>query len=445
MLEGLSQRFEGVVKRLQGLHKLTEENVSDAMREVRIALLEADVNISVVKDFIANVKSLALGMETIPGVQPGQQIVKIVHENLIQVLGGDTANLNLTGRGSTVILMTGLQGSGKTTTTAKLAAMLKKQGYRPLMVSADVYRPAAIEQLGVLGEQIDVPTIKTTTDMNPEEIGRAALEEMTQLNANVLLVDTAGRLAIDEQMMNELSKLKDILQPKEILFVADSMTGQDAVNTARAFNEQIGMTGVILTKMDGDIRGGAALSIKKVTGTPIKFIGVGEKTSQFEQFHPDRIAGRILGMGDVLSLVEKAQENISQKDAEKQANKVLTATFNLSDFLQQLKMVRDMGPLDQLMKMIPGLGGALKDAELDEYELIRTEAIINSMTMKERGQPGIINSSRKRRISRGSGVEVQDVNKLLKNFQKSKKMMKNLTKMKKNKGKMDFPFAGMEN
>ncbi|HJM82577.1 MAG TPA: signal recognition particle protein [Nitrospinota bacterium] len=445
MLEGLSQRFEGVVKRLQGLHKLTEENVSDAMREVRIALLEADVNISVVKDFIANVKSLALGMETIPGVQPGQQIVKIVHENLIQVLGGDTANLNLTGRGSTVILMTGLQGSGKTTTTAKLAAMLKKQGYRPLMVSADVYRPAAIEQLGVLGEQIDVPTIKTTTDMNPEEIGRAALEEMTQLNANVLLVDTAGRLAIDEQMMNELSKLKDILQPKEILFVADSMTGQDAVNTARAFNEQIGMTGVILTKMDGDIRGGAALSIKKVTGTPIKFIGVGEKTSQFEQFHPDRIAGRILGMGDVLSLVEKAQENLSQKDAEKQANKVLTATFNLSDFLQQLKMVRDMGPLDQLMKMIPGLGGALKDAELDEYELIRTEAIINSMTMKERGQPGIINSSRKRRISRGSGVEVQDVNKLLKNFQKSKKMMKNLTKMKKNKGKMDFPFAGMEN
>ena len=387
MLEGLSQRFEGVVKRLQGLHKLTEENVSDAMREVRIALLEADVNISVVKDFIANVKSLALGMETIPGVQPGQQIVKIVHENLIQVLGGDTANLNLTGRGSTVILMTGLQGSGKTTTTAKLAAMLKKQGYRPLMVSADVYRPAAIEQLGVLGEQIDVPTIKTTTDMNPEEIGRAALEEMTQLNANVLLVDTAGRLAIDEQMMNELSKLKDILQPKEILFVADSMTGQDAVNTARAFNEQIGMTGVILTKMDGDIRGGAALSIKKVTGTPIKFIGVGEKTSQFEQFHPDRIAGRILGMGDVLSLVEKAQENISQKDAEKQANKVLTATFNLSDFLQQLKMVRDMGPLDQLMKMIPGLGGALKDAELDEYELIRTEAIINSMTMKERGLP----------------------------------------------------------
>ncbi|VAX15879.1 Signal recognition particle protein Ffh [hydrothermal vent metagenome] len=443
MFEGLHDRFEGVVNRLKGLHKLTDENVGEALREVRIALLEADVNVGVVKEFIASIKSEALGVKTIRGVNPGQQIIKIVHDGLIDILGGETVNLQMSERGPTVILMTGLQGSGKTTSTAKLARFVAKQGYNPMMVSTDIYRPAALEQLKVLGEQIQIPVFEATADMAPLQIVRGAVKELKNKDANVLIVDTAGRLHIDDEMMDELKQIKDELKPEEILFVADSMTGQDAVTTAGAFNEKIGMTGVILTKLDGDTRGGAALSIKKVTGAPIKFMGLGEKIEPIEPFHPERIAGRILGMGDVLTLVEKAQENIDEKKAEAQALKMMSATFDLSDFLEQLKMIKKMGPLDQIMKMIPGMSGALKGVDLDPYELTRTEAIITSMTLKERTSPGIINSSRKRRIARGSGTEMLEVNRVLKNFQKSKKMMRNMGKMKKGKGKGANPFEGM--
>jgi signal recognition particle subunit SRP54 len=413
------------------------------MREVRIALLEADVNVAVVKEFIAGIKTEALGVKTMKGVDPGQQIIKIVHNGLIEILGGETVSLNIAERGPTVILMTGLQGSGKTTSSAKLARYVAKLGYNPMMVSTDIYRPAAIEQLKVLGEQIEVPVFPTTTDMIPLKIVQGAIKALKTENANVLIVDTAGRLHIDDDMMDELKGIKAELNPDEILFVADSMTGQDAVTTAAAFNEKIGMTGVILTKLDGDTRGGAALSIKKVTGAPIKFMGLGEKIEPIEPFHPDRVAGRILGMGDVLSLVERAQENIDEKQAEIQAHKMLSATFTLNDFLEQLKMIKKMGPLDQLMKMIPGMSGALKGVDLDPYELTRTEAIITSMTLKERASPGIINSSRKRRIAKGSGTEMLEVNKVLKNFQKSKKMMKNLGKMKKGKGANPFEGLGL--
>jgi len=433
LLENLSDRFEGIIKRIQGLHKLTEENISESMREVRMALLEADVNVSVVKKFVADVKKQAVGVETMRGVNPGQQVVKIVHDELVKTLGGQTEKINFAERGPTVILMTGLQGSGKTTTTAKLAKSLSSQGYRPMLVSVDIYRPAALEQLEVLGRQLDVPVFASSVDMDPIDICRQALDTLKQAGCNVLVVDTAGRLHIDDGMMDELARIRQTVNPTEILFVADSMTGQDAVTTAREFNERIGMTGVVLTKLDGDTRGGAALSIKQVTGAPIKFMGVGEKVSQFEVFHPDRIAGRILGMGDVLSLVEKAQENIDQKKAETQARKMLSASFDLNDFLEQMRMIKKMGPLDQLMKMIPGVGNALKGVEMDPYEITRTEAIICSMTPRERAAPGIINSSRKRRIANGSGTEPMEVNRLLKNFLKSKKMMKKMGKMKRGK------------
>lgn len=441
MFENLSERLGGVVNRLRGLHKLTEDNVSEALREVRMALLEADVNVGVVRDFVSAVRKEALGTKTAPGLTPGQHMIKIVHDKLVDFLGGETEAINFADRGPTVILMNGLQGSGKTTSSAKLARQIMKQGYRPMMVSVDIYRPAAMDQLKVLGEQHDIPVYDATPDMKPGDICRRALDSMKENNANVLLVDTAGRLHVDEDMMAELEEIKKVINPSETLFVADTMTGQDAVNVAKAFNERIGMTGVILTKLDGDTRGGAALSIKKVTGAPIKFVGVGEKVDQFEPFHPDRMASRILGMGDVLTLIEKAQENIDQKKAEAQAKKMLTASFDLNDFLDQLQMIKKMGPLDQLMKMIPGAGNAMKNVNYDPEELTRTEAIISSMTLKERAQPGIINTSRKRRIAMGSGSDVVEVNKLLKNFQKTKKMMKSFGKMK-GKKNMSNPLAG---
>ncbi|MBI4829112.1 MAG: signal recognition particle protein [Nitrospinae bacterium] len=442
MFEGLSDRFQGVVRRMQGLHKLSEDNVAEALREARLALLEADVNVAVVKDFIAEAKEQALGAATIAGVHPGQQMIKIVHDKMVDILGGDTAKLALAERGPTVILMTGLQGSGKTTTTVKLARLLQKQGRRPLLVSADVYRPAAIAQLKTLGGQADVPVMDTHAGMDPVDIAKKALDALSAAGANTLLVDTAGRLHIDGEMMAELRAMRDALNPDEILFVADSMTGQDAVTTAKAFQDQVGMTGVVLTKLDGDTRGGAALSIKKITGAPVKFVGVGEKIDQIEPFHPQRVAGRILGMGDVLTLVEKAQENIDQKQAQAQAVKMLNADFNLGDFLEQLRMIKSMGPLDQLMKMIPGLGAQLKSADLDPDELTRVEAIISSMTLKERAQPGIINTSRKRRIARGSGMDVVEVNRMLKNFQKTRKMMKNFGKLAKG-ARGQNPLAGL--
>lgn len=442
MFEGLSDRLEGVVQRFRGLNKLTEENVSDAAREVRLALLEADVNIGVVKEFVAGIRKEALGVKTMPGLTPGQSLIKIVHEKLTELLGGDTATICFADRGHTVILMTGLQGSGKTTTTAKLAQFIRKQGYQPMLVSTDVYRPAAMEQLKILAQTIEAPYYDANVEMKPVDICKKALASMNNEKANVLIVDTAGRLHIDDDMMAELAQIKAVVNPSEILFVADSMTGSDAVTAAKAFNDQIGMTGVVLTKLDGDTRGGAALSIKKVTGAPIKFAGIGEKLDQFEIFHPERIASRIMGMGDVLTLIEKAQENIDQKKAEAQAQKMLSARFDLNDFLDQLQMIKKMGPIEELLKMIPGASASLKNQPMDPYEMVRVEAIINSMTQKERSQPGLINTSRKRRIARGSGMEIVDINKLLKNFQKSKKLMKNMGRMKGRKGMAD-PLAGL--
>ncbi len=441
MFEGLTERLDGVVQRLRGMHKLSEENISDALRDVRMALLEADVNVGVVKEFIAEIRELALGMETAPGLTPGQSFIKIVHERLTDLLGGETVPVAFADRGPTVILMTGLQGSGKTTTTAKLARFISKQGYTPMVVSADVYRPAAMDQLATLAKGLDLPLFPASPTMKPAAIVKDALAAMGREGANVLLIDTAGRLHIDDTLMNELDEIRRIATPAEILFVADSMTGQDAVTVAKAFHERIGMTGVILTKLDGDTRGGAALSVKKVTGAPIKFMGVGEKVEQFETFHPERMASRILGMGDVLSLIEQAQENIDQKQAEKQARKMLDASFDLNDFLDQIRMVRKMGPLDQLLKMMPGMGQAIKDAPIPgPAEIGQIEAIICSMTTRERAQPGLINTSRKRRIAAGSGTAINDVNKLLRQFQKSKKMMKSFGKMsKKMKGRPDMP------
>ncbi|MBI4665041.1 MAG: signal recognition particle protein [Nitrospinae bacterium] len=442
MLEGLTERLDGVVKRLRGLNKLTEENVAEAMREVRMALLEADVNISVVKEFIAGVRKEALGAQTMPGLTPGQHLVKIVHDKIVELLGGQQAPLAFAERGITKILVTGLQGSGKTTTTAKLARHIAKMGYRPMVASADIYRPAAIEQLKILARELEIPYFDSNPSMAPVDIVKRSMEFAAKENANVLLIDTAGRLHIDDDMMAELEAVKNLVSPTEILFVADSMTGQDAVTVAKAFNERIGMSGVVLTKLDGDTRGGAALSIKKVTGAPIKFVGVGEKTDQFEPFHPERLAGRILGMGDVMSLIERVQENIDQKQAEQQAAKMLSASFTLTDFLDQIRMVKKMGPLEQLLKMLPGVGGAMKDMNLDPRELTKVEAIICSMTRKERETPHIINMSRKLRIALGSGMEVTDVNRLLKNFDKSKKMMKTLSRFK-GKKSMANPFAGL--
>ena len=442
MFDGLTERLDGVVKRLRGMHKLTEENVSEAMRDVRLALLEADVNITVVKEFVTSVRKEALGVQTAAGLTPGQHLVKIVHDKLVELLGGEQADIKFAERGPTTILMTGLQGSGKTTTTAKLARLISKRGYKPMVVSADIYRPAAMEQLKVLAREINVPLFDANPSMTPAFIAKSALSAMEKEGANVLLLDTAGRLHIDDEMMMELETLRGIINPTEILFIADSMTGQDAVNVARTFNERIGMTGVILTKLDGDTRGGAAISIKKVTGVPIKFTGVGEKIDQLEPFYPDRMAGRILGMGDVMSLIERVQENVDQGKAEAQAMKMFSSGFSLDDFLEQIRMVKKMGPLESLLKLLPGMGGAMKDVNFDPKELGRVEAIISSMTKKERSQPHIINMSRKVRISMGSGVEVDAVNRLLKNFEKSKKMMKTLSKFRGNKSAAN-PFAGL--
>ncbi len=444
MFEGLNDRLEGVVKTIKGLHKLTEENISTATRDVRMALLEADVNVAVVKEFIAGVKEELIGEKTSAGIDPGQHFIKVVHDKLVEILGGQSAEIEFSQKGPTIILMTGLQGSGKTTTTAKLARWISKKGYTPMVVSVDVYRPAAMDQLKILAGELDIALYDADPGMAPVDTLKKAIKAMDHEKANVLLVDTAGRLHIDTAMMDELKLIKKAVKPTETLFVADSMTGQDAVTVAGSFNETIGMTGVVLTKLDGDTRGGAALSIKKVTGAPIKFVGVGEKLDQLEAFHPDRAASRILGMGDVMTLIEKAQDNIDQKQARVQANKMLSANFDLNDFLEQLQMIKKMGPLDQLMKMIPGASAMMKSKEVapDPDELVRVEAIINSMTLKERARPGLVNTSRKRRIARGSGTQITDVNNLLRQFQKTRKMMKGIGKMSgKNKKGMANPLA----
>ncbi|PIE57020.1 MAG: signal recognition particle protein [Desulfobulbus propionicus] len=429
MFENLTDRLDAVFKKLRGHGTLTEENIADAMREVRTALLEADVNFSVVKEFIAAVTEKAVGKEVLASLAPGQQVIKLVHDELVRLLGSQAEPLRLDGRQPVVIMMAGLQGSGKTTTTAKLAKMLLSKGRRPLMVPADVYRPAAIDQLHVLGEQIGVPVFPSSTDQHPVDIARSAVQQATQGNHDTVLIDTAGRLHVDQELMDELRKIAATVELSEVLFVADAMTGQDAVTVADAFNKELEITGVVLTKMEGDARGGAALSVKNVTGKPVKFVGVGEAVDALEVFHPERVASRILGMGDVLSLIEKAEAVVDQKEAKRLARKIQKNAFTLEDFLDQIQQIKKMGNLGELMNMIPGINKLkqLKDApQPDEKELKKTEAIIRSMTAKERGNHRIINASRRQRIARGSGTSVAEVNRVLKSYSMMLKMMKKL-------------------
>jgi signal recognition particle subunit SRP54 len=444
--EGLSDRLQDIFRKLRGKGKISEEDVKVAMREVRLALLEADVNFKVVKDFVGRVRDRAVGQEVLQSLTPGQQIVKIVYDEMTELMGGSESKLNLS-RSPSVIMEVGLQGSGKTTTVAKLGKRLIKQGRRPLFVACDVYRPAAIKQLQVLGEQVDIPVF-SMGQANPVDIARASLEYARSHNRDVIILDTAGRLHINEELMNELKEIKAAVEPDEILLVVDAMTGQDAVNVAESFNKELGLTGVVLTKLDGDTRGGAALSVKAVTGCPIKLVGVGEKLDALDVFYPDRMASRILGMGDVLSLVEKAQETFDAKKAKEMERKIRQQEFTLEDFLEQMQQVRSMGPLEDLLGMIPGLNKQLKGVkpDFDEKEIVHVEAIIKSMTLEERRNPIMINGSRKKRIARGSGTRVQEVNRLLKQFEESRKLMKQFADMGNRKGKkggmppMKFPF-----
>ena len=429
MFGRLSDKLQDVFKNLRGQGRITESNIADALREVRLALLDADVNFQVAKDFIARVKEKALGEEVLRSVTPGQQIVKIFHEELCALLGGDSAPLDLEKPGR--ILIVGLNGAGKTTSSAKLARLLKSQGRSPMLVACDLMRPAAIDQLAVLAGQIGVPVFRPESGENDVlAVAKRAAEWCATTGGDVQIYDTAGRQEIDEPLIEELKQLRDFLQPREILLVADAATGQQAVNVAEKFHGALGLTGLVLTKLDGDARGGAALSLRSVTGRPIKFIGVGEKIDQFEAFHPDRLAGRILGMGDVISLVEKAAEAISEDEARRMEEKLRTASFDLNDFLQQFKMLKKMGPLENILGMIPGMD-KIKDSSVDEKQLKRVEAIILSMTLQERARPDILNARRRQRIARGSGVHVSEVNNLILRFTQMRKMMKNMGSMKK--------------
>lgn len=441
--EGLTSKLQSAFKKLKNKGKLTEKDVKEAMREVKMALLEADVNYKVVKDFINSVSQRAVGTEVMESLTPGQQVIKIVNEELIALMGRSESKLNTTTTPPTVIMFVGLQGAGKTTMAGKLALHLKKHNKKPLLAAADIYRPAAIKQLQVLGGQIDVPVYTLGDKVNPVDIARGAIEQAKKMSNDYVIIDTAGRLHIDEELMNELKNIKNAVIPNEIMLVVDSMTGQDAVNVAEQFNNLLDITGVILTKLDGDTRGGAAISVRAVTGKPIKFAGTGEKLSDLEVFYPDRMASRILGMGDVLSLIEKAQEAFDEKKAEELQQKLMHDGLTLEDFLEQMQQMKKMGPLKDLMKMIPGLDSSkVGDIEIDEKELSHVEAIIKSMTPEERRNPTIINASRKKRIARGSGTKIQDVNQLLSRFEQSRKMMKQFGDMGKNmkKGKMKFPF-----
>ena len=427
MFESLSDRLSGVFRSFGGRGQLTEENVQAGLREVRLALLEADVNFKVVKDFVESVREKCLGQEVLKGVNPSQQVIKIVNDELVSLLGGETAGLDLQGREPAVIMLVGLQGSGKTTSAGKIANILRKQKMRPYLVPADVYRPAAIDQLTVLARQLDMPCYPSTVDMNPVDIAKAALEEARREQATVLLLDTAGRLHVDEPLMQELEAIKAAVQPQEILFVADAMTGQDAVNVAKSFDDLLDITGVILTKLDGDTRGGAALSVLAVTGKPIKFQGTGEKLDDLEVFHPSRMASRILGMGDVLSLIEKAQDAADEKAAEETARRMMENKFDMNDMLAQFAQIRKMGGAGAMLSMMPGMSG-IDASQVDEKAFDRIEAMIYSMTKEEREKPSIINPKRKRRIAAGSGTRVEDVNKLLKQFEMMQKMMKQFKK-----------------
>ena len=429
--ESLGEKLQGVFKKMRGKGKLSEKDIKDAMREIKLALLEADVNFKVVKEFVAAVSEKALGQEIMESLTPAQQLVKIVNEELTAMIGGEAARLQFASKPPTVIMMCGLQGAGKTTASAKLAKNLTKtMNKRPLMVACDVYRPAAVKQLEVLGEQIQVPVFSMGTDESPVKIAKAAIEHAVKHGNDPVIIDTAGRLHIDEKLMQELCDIRAEVNPSEILLVVDAMTGQDAVNVAKTFNEQLDITGVILSKLDGDTRGGAALSVKQVTGKPIKYASVGEKLGDLEQFHPDRMASRILGMGDVLTLIDKAQETIDEKKAAELEAKIRKQEFDLDDFLEQFKQIKKLGSFSQIIRMLPGVDKKMLDqvdTEENAKRMVHIEAIIQSMTMEERRKPSIIGANRKIRIAKGSGTRVQDVNQLLKQFAQMQKMMKQLS------------------
>ena len=444
MFDSLSDKLSNAFKKFKNKGKLSESDVKEGMREIKLALLEADVNFKVVREFVKTVSERAVGAEVLESLVPAQQIVKIVNDELINLMGGSQAKLNISPKPPTVVMMVGLQGAGKTTHSAKLAGMYKKQGKRPLLVACDVYRPAAIKQLEVVGAQLDIPVFSMGDSVSPVEIARTAVAHAIKHGNDMVFLDTAGRLHVDEELMAELTNIKNVASPTEILLVVDAMLGQDAVNVAESFNTILDITGVVLTKMDGDTRGGAALSVRHVTGKPIKFVGTGEKLDAIEPFHPDRMASRILGMGDVLSLIEKAQEAFDEKKAEEMERKLRESSFDLNDFLDQYRQIREMGSIEQLMGMIPGMKpGALKDAQIDEKAMARTEAIILAMTPKERQKPDIINASRKKRIAAGSGTDVVEVNKLLRQFEQMNKMFKQLGGMtgKGKRRKMKMPFS----
>lgn len=426
MFENLSDRLELAFKKFKDKGKLDADDIKRGLREVRLALLEADVNYKVVKDFISRVEERALSSEVIESLTPFQQIVKIVYEELVKTLGGEAKGLDLGGQRPSRILLAGLQGSGKTTTAAKLARFLKKKGHHPLLVSADIYRPAAIEQLKILAQKTEVPFYEPKQGEKPLEIVKNSIEMAKANGRDVVIIDTAGRLHIDEELMQELIELKKTFNPSEVLLVADAMMGQDSVNVAKTFNERVGITGIILTKIEGDARGGAALSIKEVTGCPIKFLGVGEKLDALEVFHPERLAGRILGMGDILTLIEKAQEAFDIKKAKELEKKIKKLEFDLEDLREQFRQMRKLGSIREILEFLPGIGKKLNEIQFDEKELVKMEAIINSMTKEERRNPKIITASRKRRIAKGSGTTVQDVNKLLRSYEEMLKLLKQM-------------------
>ncbi len=442
MFQNLTEKLANAFKKFKNKGKLTESDVKEGMREVKLALLEADVNFKVVKDFIKSVTERAVGTEVLESLLPAQQIVKIVNEELIKLMGGEAPKININPKPPTVVMMVGLQGAGKTTHAGKIANMYRQKSKNPLLVACDVYRPAAIDQLKIVGDSVNIPVFSMGTKISPVEIAKAGIEHAKRNGNDFVIIDTAGRLHIDEKLMDELTKIKETVEPSEILLVVDAMTGQDAVNVAKAFNDALDITGVVLTKMDGDTRGGAALSVKYITGKPIKFVGTGEKMDALELFHPDRIASRILGMGDILSLIEKAEAAYDEKNAIALEKKIREQTFSLEDFLDQMRQLKKMGNLEQLIGMMPGVNaGALKNAQIDESQMSRIEAIILSMTPTERLKPEVINGSRRKRIAAGSGTSVEDVNRLLKQFDQMKKMMKQFSGMGKRKlfgGRLPF-------
>lgn len=444
--EGLADRLQATMQKIRGKGKVSEADVKTMMREVRLALLEADVNFKVVKQFIKKVSERAVGQEVMKSLTPGQQVIKVVKEELTDLMGGEQSKIAVANRPPTVIMMSGLQGAGKTTTTGKLANLLRKEYNRkPLLVAADIYRPAAIKQLETIGKQLDLPVFSMGDQVSPVEIAQKAIEKAKEEHFDYVLIDTAGRLHIDGELMQELQDVKEVAHPDEIYLVVDAMTGQDAVNVAKAFNDQLEVTGVVLTKLDGDTRGGAALSIRSVTDKPIKFVGMGEKMDALEAFHPERMASRILGMGDMLTLIEKAQDSVDEEKAKELEQKIKHASLDFDDFLEQLSQMRNMGPLDELLKMMPGANKikGMNNLQIDEKQINRIEAIIHSMTQQEKQQPDIINSGRRRRIAKGSGTTIQEVNRLLKQFEEMKKMMKQMSGMQQKGKKKGFKLPFM--